>query len=86
MGGKTNKAFAIWSVELYCRLLYLNMSGDSQATFSSAVKSTIRQKYGNRCVICLTMLPEGHHCAHLFDQTSIGANQVRIHSDTTSLY
>jgi len=57
----------------------INMSDDFQASFSRSVRDAIRQTYGTRCAICLVGLPRGGgQCAHLLDQASRGADQVRI--------
>jgi hypothetical protein len=53
------------------------MPRDSQATFTSATKAKIRNKYNNRCAICCCKLPKGSsECAHLFDRAGTGAKQV----------
>jgi hypothetical protein len=54
------------------------MSGDSQTSFSPSVRNSIRQKYSNRCSLCLSQLPEvATQSAHLIDAASAGASQVR---------
>jgi hypothetical protein len=55
------------------------MPRDSQATFTSATKAKIRNKYNNRCAICCCKLPKGSsECAHLFDRAGTGAKQVEV--------
>ncbi|KAJ6558316.1 hypothetical protein B0H19DRAFT_1261839 [Mycena capillaripes] len=46
-------------------------------SFSSSVKKAIRTNYNWTCTICLNSLPvEGSHCAHIFDASKAGEDQV----------
>lgn len=59
-------------------------SNDARADFSKATKDKIREKYNDRCAICLQKLPHrGRQCAHLFDASRTGAEQV---SDKAQLH
>jgi len=50
---------------------------DARADFSKSTKDKIREKYNDRCAICLQKLPHGgRQCAHLFDASQTGAKQV----------
>src|ERR1700685_1952352 len=50
---------------------------DARADFSKSTKDKIREKYNDRCAICLQKLPHGgRQCAHLFDASPTGAKQV----------
>jgi len=67
-------------------LIYHQEMGDTQASFSLSVRTRLRREYSNRCAICLLVLPDGGaQCAHLFDLSSRGANQVLITSRMTTL-
>jgi hypothetical protein len=47
------------------------------ARFPPSVKNDIRQKFNWTCTICRCVVPvEGSHCAHLFDASAAGADQV----------
>jgi hypothetical protein len=49
------------------------------APFTLSVRNQIRQTYGNRCAICLALLPEvGIQSAYLIDSTASGGAQVCI--------
>ncbi|KAJ7669857.1 hypothetical protein DFH06DRAFT_1179282 [Mycena polygramma] len=48
-----------------------------KSPFTDSVKKRIREKFGQTCTICLNHLPvEASHCAHLFDASSRGEQQV----------
>ncbi|KAJ7216943.1 hypothetical protein C8J57DRAFT_277821 [Mycena rebaudengoi] len=52
-------------------------------SFSPSVKGLIRKNYNWTCTICLTPLPvEGSHCAHIFDASKVGEEQI---ADAVSL-
>ncbi|KAJ7883924.1 hypothetical protein B0H14DRAFT_2701311 [Mycena olivaceomarginata] len=52
-------------------------------SFSPSVKDLIRKNYNWTCTICLNALPvEGSHCAHIFDASKAGEEQV---TDAVSL-
>ncbi|KAJ7892136.1 hypothetical protein B0H14DRAFT_3854917 [Mycena olivaceomarginata] len=52
-------------------------------SFSATVKDHIRKNYNWTCTICLNALPvEGSHCAHIFDASKAGEEQV---ADAVSL-
>ncbi|KAJ7582020.1 hypothetical protein C8J56DRAFT_1100284 [Mycena floridula] len=45
--------------------------------FQAATKKVIRGNYNQTCAICLKKLTEsGSHCAHLFDTSSVGQQQI----------